>query len=68
MLALGFLYFAIKPLPDIWKDKDDMGREIEFRKIYAYIAIACGLISGFLIGAVTDYYTSNAYGPVKELA
>jgi inorganic pyrophosphatase len=36
--------------------------------LYAYISIASGLVSGFLIGASTDYYTSNAYQPVKELA
>jgi inorganic pyrophosphatase len=28
----------------------------------------CGLISGFLIGIVTEYFTSNEYAPVKELS
>jgi Na+/H+-translocating membrane pyrophosphatase len=28
----------------------------------------CGLWSGFLIGWVTEIYTSNAYSPVQELA
>ena len=27
-----------------------------------------GLISGFLIGLSTDYYTSNAHSPVVEMA
>ena len=27
-----------------------------------------GLVSGFLIGMVTDYYTSNAHPPVQEMA
>lgn len=27
-----------------------------------------GLLSGFFIGLTTDYYTSNSYGPVRELA
>ena len=27
-----------------------------------------GLISGFLIGLSTDYYTSVNHGPVKEMA
>lgn len=33
-----------------------------------YICTMCGLISGFIIGIVTEYYTSNEYAPVKELA
>jgi len=28
----------------------------------------CGLLSGLIIGVVTEYYTSNEYAPVKELA
>ena len=27
-----------------------------------------GLLSGFLIGMSTDYYTSNAHGPCKKLS
>lgn len=62
------MIFAIYPLPSKWNDIDDLGKEIVQRKIYAYISIICGLISGFLIGVTTDYYTSNAYKPVRELA
>lgn len=35
---------------------------------YAVISAGLGLISGFLIGLSTDYYTSNAHEPVKEMA
>ena len=31
---------------------------------YAFICSSSGLVSGFLIGLSTDYYTSNAYRPV----
>ena len=34
---------------------------------YAVISAGLGLISGFLIGLSTDYYTSNAHEPVKEM-
>lgn len=34
---------------------------------YAIISTAMGLISGFLIGLSTDYYTSNAHSPVREM-
>ena len=34
----------------------------------AYFCIICGLWSGFIIGWITEIYTSNAYSPVQELA
>jgi inorganic pyrophosphatase len=34
----------------------------------AYACVICGLWSGFIIGWVTEIYTSNAYSPVQELA
>lgn len=30
----------------------------------AYTCVMCGLWSGFIIGIVTEIYTSNAYEPV----
>jgi inorganic pyrophosphatase len=35
---------------------------------YAFVCSALGLWSGLLIGWFTEYYTSNAYDPVKRLA
>ena len=34
----------------------------------AYYCVICGLWSGFIIGWVTEIYTSNAYSPVQDLA
>lgn len=34
----------------------------------AYGCILCGLWSGFIIGWITEVYTSNAYSPVQDLA
>jgi len=34
----------------------------------AYLCAASGLVSGLFIGLLTEYYTSNAYGPVIEVA
>lgn len=67
-MTLGFLWFSTLPLPETWKDFDDHKKEVEFKKHYAFISTSCGLISGYIIGLVTDYYTSNAYSPVKNLA
>ena len=37
-------------------------------RIHAYSCCLCGLLSGFLIGLVTEYYTSNEFQPVQELS
>lgn len=34
----------------------------------ALICVLCGLWSGLIIGYTTEYYTSNAYRPVQEIA
>jgi len=33
-----------------------------------YIAIVCGILSGVVIGRVTEHYTSEAYAPTKRVA
>lgn len=33
-----------------------------------FLCVAIGLWSGLIIGLVTEYYTSNAYGPVQQVA
>jgi inorganic pyrophosphatase len=35
---------------------------------HIFACIACGLWSGLIIGYTTEYYTSNAYAPVQEVA
>ena len=39
-----------------------------FRDLHAAFAVTAGLIAGLAIGAVTEYYTSSSYNPVKEIA
>ena len=34
----------------------------------AFYCAVCGLISGLIIGIVTEYYTSNEFAPVQELS
>lgn len=34
----------------------------------ALVCVLCGLWSGLIIGYTTEYYTSNAYRPVQEIA
>lgn len=44
------------------------GMSHEVTNIQVFICSLCGLLSGFLIGVVTEYYTSNEYHPVQELS
>lgn len=37
-------------------------------KYGAFIAVASGLIAGFIIGKLTEYYTSFDFNPVKKIA
>lgn len=39
-----------------------------FGNMYAAFAVTAGLIAGLAIGAVTEYYTSSSYNPVKDIA
>ncbi len=33
-----------------------------------YLCFLTGLVAGLIVGLLTEYYTSDAYGPVKEVA
>ena len=39
-----------------------------FGDFHAALAVTAGLIAGLCIGAITEYYTSASYAPVKEIA
>lgn len=39
-----------------------------FGNFHAALAVTAGLVAGLAIGAITEYYTSSAYNPVKDIA
>ncbi|WP_314908348.1 sodium-translocating pyrophosphatase [Oribacterium asaccharolyticum] len=39
-----------------------------FENFHAALAVMAGLVAGLAIGAITEYYTSSAYNPVKDIA
>lgn len=41
---------------------------VERSPVRAWLCSVCGLISGCIIGFVTEYYTSHSYHPVREIA
>ena len=64
VITLVFLIFAVFSLPATWT----YGDNIQTSRWSAYICTTMGLISGFIIGMSTDYYTSHAYSPVRDMA
>lgn len=47
------------------------GAEAEFRVVknwYLFVCISCGLWGGLFIGLQTEYFTSNRYKPVQDVA
>ena len=45
-----------------------IGSSIKCRYYHAFFCTVCGLWSGLIIGILTEYFTSNSYRPVQELA
>lgn len=67
MTLIGLPIIAFWSLPSEWKHPFN-GRDAVISRWYAVISTGIGLISGFFIGLSTDFYTSNAHKPVKEMA
>jgi len=44
------------------------GSQYEVKNWYCFIALAGGLWAGLAIGYITEYYTSNQYQPVRDVA
>ena len=62
---------AVVPLTFLLPDHFDIylgGKAIPSTPWKAFGCVACGLWSGFIIGWITEVYTSNQYSPVQELA
>lgn len=47
---------------------DDAELNSEYSGVQVFVCCACGLWSGLIIGLITEYYTSNSYEPVREIA
>jgi len=64
ILVLVAMYF----LTAVWLPKTFVLNSITYTSFGVFIALAIGLVSGLLIGLTTEYFTSHAYNPVKNLA
>ena len=72
IFTLAICIGPIYVLPEEWQFKNDILNKNSDTKTatrwYAYIVTGLGLLAGYLIGVATNYYTSYAHGPVKEMA
>jgi inorganic pyrophosphatase len=70
VLTLVLLIPIIFMLPSEWSipDEDSPTGSRVVNRWYAFVSTAMGLVSGFFIGIATDYYTSFAHKPVREMA
>ncbi|GMP39993.1 hypothetical protein CsSME_00010619 [Camellia sinensis var. sinensis] len=46
----------------------DFGTEKAVKNWHLFVCVSIGLWAGLVIGYTTEYYTSNAYGPVQDVA
>ena len=65
IIQIGFLVLCIFSLPSEWQKAE--GDDI-VKRWYVFICIMAGLLSGFLIGISTNYYTSDKHSPVRDMA
>lgn len=63
IMGIGGYFVTKQMLPDSF---EIMGQTITSTGVYG--SFAAGLISGLLIGVLTEYYTSHAYKPTREVA
>ncbi|MEM7809115.1 MAG: sodium/proton-translocating pyrophosphatase, partial [Planctomycetota bacterium] len=68
MLALSAVIILVM-LPSSWTDVNVLtGKEVTYTWWGVLLAVAIGLISGLLIGLITEYYCSTTKNPTFEIA
>lgn len=65
IIQIGFLVLCIYVLPSEWLKTSSTDK---VHRWYVFICIMAGLISGFIIGVSTNYYTSDKHSPVRDMA
>ncbi|MFN8606646.1 MAG: V-type H(+)-translocating pyrophosphatase [Vulcanimicrobiota bacterium] len=65
LMAIMSYFLTIKLLPG---EPFTLGGKEGITATGVYLAFLSGLVSGYLIGWLTEYFTSHAYGPTREVA
>ncbi|WP_227762257.1 sodium-translocating pyrophosphatase [Zhaonella formicivorans] len=63
VLSIIFTYFITTGLLDTFTVGNNT-----YTGMGVFIATVAGLVAGYLIGRITEYYTSGDYNPVKQIA
>ncbi|MGF7186740.1 K(+)-stimulated pyrophosphate-energized sodium pump [Desulfitispora alkaliphila] len=68
ILSLAAIFFITRSfLPEVAPEGLAVGSSMPFW-LGAFIATVAGLVAGIIIGQLTEYYTSDHYKPVKDIA
>ncbi|KAK9147031.1 hypothetical protein Sjap_006934 [Stephania japonica] len=67
LMTVGIVIVSFVALPSEFT-LSNFGTEKVVKNWYLFLCVSIGLWSGLVIGYVTEYYTSNAYSPVQEVA
>ncbi|KAL6002218.1 Pyrophosphate-energized vacuolar membrane proton pump 1 [Asimina triloba] len=67
LMTIGIAMVSFIALPSSFT-LFDFGREKIVRNWHLFFCVAIGLWAGLVIGYTTEFYTSNAYSPVQDVA
>jgi K(+)-stimulated pyrophosphate-energized sodium pump len=67
LMGIGGYFVTRAMLPPTF-EMELFGNVATFTSTGVFASFAAGLISGLLIGGITEYYTSHAYAPTREVA
>jgi Na+/H+-translocating membrane pyrophosphatase len=64
IISTVLMSIAIFPLTYLLPEEFIISETLTVSPVYAYLCTLSGLISGLIIGLVTEFYTSNQFAPV----
>ncbi|WIA41962.1 hypothetical protein OEZ86_009266 [Tetradesmus obliquus] len=70
-VALGLALVSLPETFELPVPSRTQGKEYDYKSVknwYMFVCVACGLWGGLAIGLQTEYFTSNRYRPVQDVA
>ena len=63
LMAVVMYFVTVAMIPDSFIINDS-----EYTSVGVYLCLLSGLVAGLVVGLLTEYYTSDQYQPVKDIA